>query len=164
MKKSDRGSLATVARLRELELEHARLQHAAAVDALSRQEQVLTDIRARLDDSHTFAREQAQSSHGISAALLLHVRAYSQLQTRLAEQQRERVDEAENGADRARAEVTRRFQALAAIERLRERRAAAAAIEAERAGQKLLDEHALVREARKPSNGEDSSWQSTRSE
>jgi flagellar export protein FliJ len=157
-----RDSLTGVARWRALELEDARLAHAAADKALNEQQRVYDEIHSRMEDSREFERQA--SSHGVSAEALRHARAYTQWETRQLEQQREHVVAAERAVTEARAEVVSRFQAVRVIDRLRERRARDAAIEATRAEQKLLDEHALLREARHHSNTEHQQWPSMRSE
>jgi flagellar export protein FliJ len=151
-----RDGLGSVERWRALELEDARLQQAAADKALSEQQRLREEIRARLEDSRNF--EQAASTHGVSAEALRHAHAYSEWQARQLERQHQQVAEAERVVDQARAEVVSRLQALRVIERLRERRARDAAIEAIRAEQKSLDEHALLREARHHSNREQQQW------
>lgn len=157
-----KGGLASVARWRGLELENARLEHAAAERALREQQRLLGEIDARLEDSRKF--ESTASSAGVSAAALRHARAYSQWQTRELEQQRTRVADAERVVTQARAEIVSRFQEVRVIDRLRERRTDDAALEAIRAQQKSLDEHALLREARHHSNMEQQQWPSVASE
>jgi flagellar biosynthesis chaperone FliJ len=146
-RKQSGASLQTVARFYELQLEEARVQRAVADKETARQRRFAEQIQQRIDEAQGLARERMQSEHGVSADALRQAGAYEKWESRSLAEQQERVNEAEAASGKARAEVTRRYQALSAIEQLQERRARDAAMEAARAEQKTLDEHALLRTA-----------------
>jgi len=137
--------LATVARLFELQLEQARVARAAAEEAADRQREKARQIQSRIDEAHGLARDQMRGERGVSADELRRSSVYARWQLHVLAEQEQRVKHAEEKAEQALAEVTRRFQALSAIEDLRARRAEYAALEAARTEQKKLDDHALVR-------------------
>jgi len=137
--------LATVERLYKLELEQARGVRAVVEEAAAKQRRVASLIQGRIDETQAIASRQTEG--GVSAEVLRQVRAYANWQAHLLGEQRERVREAESQVEEANAEVTQRFQAVSAMEKLRERRLRDAALEDERAHQRALDDHALLRAA-----------------
>jgi flagellar biosynthesis chaperone FliJ len=139
--------LATVARLYDLQLEEARAELVLAQRRASERKQVAAEIQSRVEDANQLASAQLERSSGVSADLLRQARSYSRSQESALNEQQERVRQAEDAATSAVAEVTRRYQALSAVERLLERRRQDAALDAEQAAQKSLDDHALVRTA-----------------
>lgn len=139
------AKLAIVARLYELQLEQARVDRAAADEYAERQRELAKQIQGRIDEAYGLALKRMRSANGALADELRQTGSYAKWQMRTLTEQQERVREAEQVAEKALTEVTRRYQALSAIEQLRERRAQDAAVEAARADQKVLDEHALLR-------------------
>jgi flagellar biosynthesis chaperone FliJ len=150
---SDRRSsaskqLSTVARLYELQLEHARADRTVADERAEEQRELAKEIQGRVDQAHSLAHARMRSEHGVPADTLRLSSAYAKWQTKTLEEQRERVREAERALEAAQAEVIRRYQALFAIEQLQERRESEATLEASRKHQTTMDEHALVRRSR----------------
>jgi flagellar biosynthesis chaperone FliJ len=139
------AKLAIVSRLYELQLEQARVDRAAADEYAERQRELAKQIQSRIDEAYCLALDRMRRTSGVLADELRQTGSYTSWQTRTLAEQQKRVREAEQAAEDAIAEVTRRYQALSAIEQLRERRAQDAAVEAARADQKVLDEHALLR-------------------
>ncbi|MEJ1964225.1 MAG: flagellar export protein FliJ [Gammaproteobacteria bacterium] len=137
--------LVTVERLRDMELEDSRIGHASAQDDLARQREIAQQIQSRIDETHGLARGRLQSEAGVSVDELRRTSAYASWQGRALAEQQQFVSNAQQAAELARLEVMHRFEALSVIEKLRARRAQAAALEAARMDQKMLDEHALVR-------------------
>jgi flagellar export protein FliJ len=144
------STLATVERFFDLQLEQARVDRVAADEQVEHQRTIANQIQSRIDDAQGVALRGMQSAGGVSAEALRRSGSYAKWQMRsLADQQR-RVQEAQDVAERALAEVLRRYQALAAIEQLRERRACEAALETARKEQKSLDDQALLRAGAHP--------------
>jgi flagellar export protein FliJ len=137
--------LARIARLYELQLEEARVQHAAAESELERRREAATRTRRCIEDSQAFAQRLVLA--GAPAAMLLQVRGYEDWQARNLEAQQKSVREAAALAQEAHGVVLQRFRRLSTIERLQERREREATVEHLRREQKTLDEHALVRAA-----------------
>ena len=139
------GRLDTVARLYDLHLERSRSELAQASGNVAREKALQERIERQLGEVRALARNQMGSSTGVSADALRVSGAYEQWQVRQHTAQKERVLEAEQAAEKARDEVTRRLQALSAIENLAARRAREAAFERARLEQRALDELALER-------------------
>jgi flagellar export protein FliJ len=139
--------LAVVTRWYELQLEEARVQHVTVEDSAERERKRARQIEQQIENVNRLSLRQIQSEHGICAEALRQLGAYTQFQANTLTEQRTRVQEAEKKVDDARTEVTRRYQAVFAMEQLRERRAREAMLEAARGQQKEIDEHALLRAA-----------------
>jgi flagellar export protein FliJ len=137
-----------VIRFYELKLEAARIGLVTADARLDEQRALQKAIQERADEARSVAQKSLQSASGVSADELRQWGSYASWNLQRLEEQRKRVREAEEAAEQALRDVTRCFQALSAIEKLSERREREAALEAARADQKALDEHALARAAR----------------
>ncbi len=137
-----------VIRFYELQLEAARVGLVTADARVDEQRTLQKAIQARVDEAQSAAHENLQSTGGVSADELRQWGSYASWNLQRLEEQQKLVREAEEAAEQALRDVTRCFQALSAIEKLSERREREAALEAARADQKALDEHALARAAR----------------
>jgi flagellar export protein FliJ len=137
--------LATLARLRELELEQARVERAAIDLSVERQRKRLAMTREELERVDRLAREQTTQKDGVSAATLQYLRDYTRWQQQTLREEQGALTTAERLAEEARKDVARRHGRLAAIERLRERRTREHSLEELRVQQKTLDDQALAR-------------------
>lgn len=144
------SKLATVERFFDLQLEQARVDRVTADEQVEHQRTIAKQIQSRIDDAQGVALRAMQSAGGVSADELRRSGSYAKWQMQSLADQERRVQEAQDVAGRALAEVLRRYQALAAIEQLRERRACEAALEAARKEQKSLDDQALLRAGAHP--------------
>jgi flagellar export protein FliJ len=144
------SQLDTVARFFDLQLEQARVERVVADEQVEHQRTIEKQIRTRIDDVHSLSLRGMQSANGVSADELRRSGSYAKWQMHSLTTQQRRVQQAQDVAERALTEVTRRYQALAAIEQLRERREAEAALEAARKEQKSLDDQALLRAGAHP--------------
>jgi flagellar biosynthesis chaperone FliJ len=142
--------LATVARLFDLQLEQARVDRVTADEHAEHQREIAKQIQSRIDDVHGLAHRGMQSAGGVTADELRRSGTYAKWQMHALTGQQRRVRDAADAAERALAEVTRRYQALSAIEQLSERRTREAAVEAARTQQKSLDDQALLRAGAHP--------------
>jgi flagellar export protein FliJ len=141
------GKLAVVTRWYELQLEEARVGHVTAEERAERERERAKHIEQRIEHAHSLSLQHIQSERGVSADALRQLGTYTQFQAKTLTEQQARVQEAEKAVDDARDEVTRRYQAVFAMEQLRERRKRDATLEAVRGQQKSIDEHALLRAA-----------------
>ena len=143
-RKRDRR-LATLQRLRELELDQARVERASIDAATDRHRRRFALMQLELQATQALERSKVTAEAGVCADLLRHARNYARWQAREIGEQEAVVKASERRSDEARLEVARRFERLAVIKRLRERGAREAALEETRAEYKNLDNQALVR-------------------
>ena len=137
--------LDTLLRLQQLELERARVERAAIDAAVEKQRKKVADARTELERVLDLARGSVTATTGVAAETLRIAHDYAKWQGRVLAEEESALKNAEALAEAARAQVTRRFERLSALERLRERRAREAALDLSRREQKSLDDQALLR-------------------
>ena len=136
---------ATLARLYELQLEHARVERAAIDKEVERQSAHVKELEAEIDNSHAIARRMVAHASGISVESLRQLHEYMRWQAgTLAEQQRV-LERSRTLAEDARLHVVRRYERLAATVRMRDRHAKDAATLLWQRDQKALDDQAPIR-------------------
>jgi flagellar basal-body rod modification protein FlgD len=111
----------TLERLRELELEHARVEHQILDRAVQEQRNQVLGLRQQIEANH--AQEQAllQQVGGVSPAALWRIRNYSLWQFGLLAQQQARLAQTQQAAEEAHTKVVARYERLSVIRRLRVR-------------------------------------------
>jgi hypothetical protein len=135
--------LATLGRLRELQLEEARVVHAAKQADVDRQRERVSEIQGHLDRSQARARELVEL--GVAAAMLIHLHEYESWQASALAEEQMTLRKFQELEEEARAQVARRFEALSCIGRVRARLAREAALSRGRREYKTLDEQAPIR-------------------
>jgi hypothetical protein len=137
-------SLHTLERLRELELEHAQIEHAGAAEEANAKKCALLQAESAVAKSQTFAREQVLRSQPLSADALLRIHAFAALEQERLEAARAAWRTSQDRCDAALDKVVERFAAAAVIEKLRARRRIEADKAQARLEQKRLDESGLI--------------------
>jgi len=136
---------ATLARLHELQLEHARVERAAIDKEVERQSAHVRELETELDNSRAIAQRLVAHASGISVDSLRQLHEYMRWQVGTLAAQQSVLERARALAEDARLHVVRRFERLAAIERMRDRHAKDAATLLGQRDQKALDDQAPVR-------------------
>ncbi len=137
--------LQTLQRWRELELEQARVERARIDEEAERRRSRIAQLRRDADETLELQQRRIVADAGVSAHFLSLARTFARWQVMQIGEQQTALHLSEQMAEQARLEVGRRYERVAAIERLRERGAREAAMESNRAEQKNLDDQALVR-------------------
>src|SRR6185437_14896751 len=115
--------LATLWRLRQLELEQARIERAGLEAVADRQRRRVAQMRREVDETRELERVRVTAETGVTADLLRGARAYAAWQIRGVVEQEAALRASERVAEQSRLEVGRRFERLEVIQRLRDRNA-----------------------------------------
>jgi flagellar export protein FliJ len=137
--------LRTLVRLHELQLEQARVEHAAIEAEVERQRARVQALEITLANSHTRAQEMVSQHAGVCAEELKRLHDYAKWHAETLSEQRAVLERSRGLAEEARAQVIRRFERLSVMERLSDQQARDAALSLTRREQKRLDEQAPVR-------------------
>jgi len=135
--------LATLTRLRELQLEEARVAHALKQAEVDRQRERVREIQSHIEQSQARGRQLVES--GVAVAMLIHLQEYEAWQANALTEEQASLAKLQELEEEARAQVARRFEALSCIGRVRERHAREAALSRGRREYKSLDEQAPIR-------------------
>lgn len=138
-------SLCTLGRLRELELEHAQVEHASATSIAEQRKRSVEQSETEIAELQEFARACLTGSGRLSADALRRMNTFAALQAQQLDAARTAWQQSQDRCAETLCEVVERFEELAVIERLRERRAVEANKDLARRDQKRLDEQALTR-------------------
>ncbi|HEY4211208.1 MAG TPA: hypothetical protein VGM84_06990 [Steroidobacteraceae bacterium] len=137
--------LATLQRLRELELEEARVERVRVEARAEADRQRLHEMQQALNSTRDLERSRVTAVTGVSAATLRAARDYARWQAQEIVVGERALRVSERLSELARSEVGRRFERVAVIERLRERGSRESSIEGGRLEQRSLDDQALTR-------------------
>jgi hypothetical protein len=146
VKQHDSASqLQTLERWRSMELEEAQSEHASLAQAEEQRKAIVEKAQEQFEETQDFARSSVTDTQPLSADALLRISAFSRMQVQVLEEARSALEEAQRTTAQAHERVVNRLENLSIVERLRERRSAAAQQEALRTDHRRLDEHALSR-------------------
>ena len=149
-KSADR--LQTLEKWRTAELDMAQARHAQQMTVVGQNEQAVNSAERVIDDALEQVRVVAQRAQTFSADSLARLQLYARVESEKLEHARRSLESSRREADDTRMRVTRRFEALTAVERLRARRKSVARRDSLRVEQNSLDDQAVLRSAR-PSAG-----------
>ena len=137
--------LRLLCRLREMRVEEARADHAAAQAELADRREKADDTEGRLKALDAWAGERLAGGDPLLPEVLLQAQLYRGVEKDTL--QRQRADEAESQerTETARGELTVRFEELSVVERLATRHARALTDEEIRSGFVALDEAGVQR-------------------
>jgi flagellar export protein FliJ len=141
--RQDEPQLKTLERWRELELEQARVEHAAKLRAEAAQQELLGQAQKEFEDSQEFMRERLQAGP-LSAETLMRISRFAAVQSERVQEADTELESRRQQSQSAQSQVVSQFERLSVVEKLLERRGNQATVELARSEQKRLDDHALI--------------------
>lgn len=145
--RSDRetAKLRTLERWRTVELEDAQAHYAEMARIADEKQQEVGRVEDSIASMQSYHREQLLGSASLSVESLRRVLEFSAQQAGELKQAKSALEVSQENSTQAQEAMTARFEQLAVVEKLRERRQTEIARELLQAQQKQLDEHAMNR-------------------
>ena len=127
-------------RLREMDMEHARVQHVAAQEEFARKRAQAEDTQDRIVALDEWTRARVSGGGPLSPEVMRQAQLYRGLEARALETQRGEERQSSQRAESARGELAHRFEELSVAERLGTRHAQWVNLNELRRGYVTLDE------------------------